>query len=110
ALILTFQATAHVTGEAGSIVVFGLAGLACSAFFPLCISLSGQAFPQFAAVTSGTLIAFYQSGYGIAAFGVGPLRELVGLSFPRIYSLGSLVAAVMLCVAIVAVRVAERNR
>ena len=111
ALILTFQATAHVDGEASGIFAFGLAGLACSAFFPLCISLSGQAFPQFAAATSGTLIAFYQSGYGIAAFGVGPLRELVGLSFRRIYSLGSLIAALMLFVAIAAVvRVVDRNR
>jgi fucose permease len=111
ALILTFQATEHVHGEASGIFAFGLAGLACSAFFPLCISLSGQAFPQFAAATSGTLIAFYQSGYGIAAFGVGPLQELFGLSFRSIYSLGSLIAALMLFVAIAAVvRVVERNR
>jgi fucose permease len=111
ALILTFQATAHVDAETSGIFAFGLAGLACSAFFPLCISLSGQAFPQFAAATSGTLIAFYQSGYGIAAFGVGPLRELFGLSFRRIYSLGSLIAVLMLLVALAAVvRVVERNR
>jgi len=104
-LILAFQAVAHVRGEAASVFAFGLAGLGCSAFFPLCISLSGQAFPRFAESTSGILIAFYQTGYGIAAFGVGPLRELVGLSFSRIYSLGSLIAALMLCVAIMAVRV-----
>jgi len=109
-LILAFQAVAHVRGEAASVFAFGLAGLGCSAFFPLCISLSGQAFPRFAAATSGILIAFYQAGYGIAAFGVGPLRELAGLSFRSIYSLGSLIAALMLCVSIIAVRVIRANR
>jgi len=110
ALILAFQAVAHVGGETGSVFAFGLAGLACSAFFPLCISLSGRAFPQFAQATSGILFAFYQSGYGIAAFGVGPLRDLAALSFRTIYSLGSLVAALILSVAIAVVgRMVKRN-
>src|SRR5580765_8210519 len=78
-LIAAFQMVSHASGEVESIVAFGLSGLGCSAFFPLSISLSGQAFPQFTAVTSGELIAFYQAGYGVAAFGVGPLREIAGL-------------------------------
>ena len=86
-----------------SIVAFGLAGLSCSAFFPLCISLSGQEFPRLAATMSGELVAFYQAGYGVAAFGVGPLRDFGGLSFHIIYSLGSLVAAAMLIVALAVV-------
>lgn len=109
-LILAFQAIAHAGDEASGVVVFAFAGVACSAFFPLCISLSGQAFPQFAEATSGALVAFYQSGYGIAAFGVGPLRDFRGLSFGAVYSLGSLVAALMLFVALAAViYVAKRN-
>ena len=106
-LILAFRAASHVRTETSGIFAFGFAGLACSAFFPLCISLSGQAFPQFAAETAGVVVAFYQAGYGVAAFGVGPLREFAGLSFSTIYSLGSLVATLMLFVAIIAVR---RNR
>jgi fucose permease len=102
-LILAFQAISHAGGETSGVVAFGFAGLACSAFFPLCISLSGQAFPRFAAAMSGMLIAFYQTGYGIAAFGVGPLREFAGVPFRTIYSLGSLVAALTLFVAIAAV-------
>ena len=93
----------HAGGETSGIVAFGLAGLGCSAFFPLCISLSGQAFPRFAAVMSGEIVAFYQAGYGVAAFGVGPLRDFAGFSFSTIYSLGSLVAAAILAVAFVAV-------
>jgi len=102
-LIVAFQVVSRASGETSGIVAFGLAGLGCSAFFPLCISLSGQAFPRFAAVMSGEIVAFYQAGYGVAAFGVGPLRDFAGFSFSTIYSLGSLVAAAILAVAFVAV-------
>jgi len=109
-LIVAFQVISHADGQTGGIVAFGLAGLGCSAFFPLCISLSGQAFPRFAAVMSGEIVAFYQVGYGVAAFGVGPLRDFAGFPFSTIYSFGSLVAAAMLAVAIAVVpRVGKVN-
>jgi predicted MFS family arabinose efflux permease len=81
------------------IAVFGLAGLACSAFLPLSISLGGAEFPPRAAVISGELIAFYQIGYGVAAFGVGPLHELGGFAYSTAFSIGSLVALVLAAVA-----------
>lgn len=96
-----FQMVSRAGGEAGGIAAFGLAGLGCSAFFPLCISLSGQEFPKLAAAMSGGIIAFYQIGYGVAAFGVGPLRDFAGLSFQTIYSMGSAVAAAMFVIALV---------
>jgi FHS family glucose/mannose:H+ symporter-like MFS transporter len=102
-LIVAFQLVSHARDEVSGIVAFGLAGLACSAFFPLCISLSAQKFPGFAAVMSGELIAFYQAGYGVAAFGVGALRDFTGGSFGFIYFCGSLVAAALLIVALAAV-------
>jgi fucose permease len=100
-LIVAFQIVARAGSEAGSIAAFGLAGLGCSAFFPLCISLSGQEFPRLAAAMSGGVVAFYQAGYGVAAFGVGPLREFAGLPFRTIYSWGSVVAAAMFAVAVI---------
>jgi fucose permease len=102
-LIVAFQVISRVDGEASGIVAFGLAGLGCSAFFPLCISLSGQEFPRFAATLSGELVAFYQVGYGIAAFGVGSLPGVIGVPFRVVYSLGSLVAGVMLIMALTVV-------
>ena len=99
-LIVAFQAILRIRGETSGIVAFGLAGLGCSAFFPLCISLSGQEFPQFAAAMSGELVAFYQAGYGVAAFGVGPLRDLTGRPLGMIYTIGTLVAAAMLMAAL----------
>jgi fucose permease len=91
-LLIVFQVSARVQDETEGIVVFGLAGLACSAFLPLTISFGGDEFPRLSAVTAGAIIAFYQLGYGVAAFGTGPLRDSMGLSFSTIFSAGSIVA------------------
>jgi len=77
-LLLTFQLSSRVQGETGGIFAFAMAGLACSAFLPLSISFGGTEFPYLSAVIAGGLIAFYQLGYGVAAFGTGPLQDLIG--------------------------------
>ena len=56
-------------------MAFALAGFGCSALLPLTISFGQEKLVSMAAVISGLLIACYQVGYGIAAFGVGPLRD-----------------------------------
>jgi fucose permease len=94
-LIVAFQAVSLASGRTMGIFAFGFAGLACSAFFPLSISLAGEESPRLASVMSGELIAFYQLGYGVAAFGMAPLRELTGLPFSSMYSYGSVAAACM---------------
>jgi MFS family permease len=79
---------------AADVGAFCLAGLGCSALLPLTIS-SGQenlAGPQ--AVVAGGVIAFYQAGYGIAAFGVGPLAS-AGVRLPAIFAAGAVVAVVL---------------
>jgi fucose permease len=97
-LLIVFQVSAHVQDETEGIVVFGLAGLACSAFLPFSISFSGDEFPHLSAVMAGAMIAFYQLGYGVAAFGTGPLRDSIGLSFSTIFSAGSIVALPLIVV------------
>ena len=39
------------------------------------------------AAAAGGVIAFYQVGYGLAAFGVGPLLDH-GVELPTVYKLG----------------------
>ena len=82
-LVLVFQIAARVRGDVGGIMAFGLAGLACSAFLPLSISFGGNEFSQLSAAIAGGLIAFYQLGYGVAAFAIGPLRDWAGFPFTR---------------------------
>jgi NAD(P)-dependent dehydrogenase (short-subunit alcohol dehydrogenase family) len=49
----------------------------CSALLPLVISFGQAELKTIAASVAGGLIAFYQIGYGIAAFGVGPLMRML---------------------------------
>ena len=76
------------------IVAFGLAGLGCSALLPLTIGFGQEELTTLAAAAAGGVIAFYQLGYGIAAFGVGPLVDS-GVELPTIYALAAIVAAAM---------------
>jgi MFS transporter, FHS family, glucose/mannose:H+ symporter len=94
-LAMVFQLVAHADGALIGTLSFGAAGLACSGVLPLSISLGGTEFPTRAATLSSDLIAFYQIGYGVAAFGVGPLRELGGVSYSTAFSLGGLVSLLL---------------
>jgi MFS family permease len=76
------------------VVAFGLAGLGCSALLPLTISFSQKELSAYAAAAAGGVIAFYQLGYGIAAFGVGPLRD-AGVELSTVYALAAIVAVAM---------------
>jgi hypothetical protein len=46
------------------------------------------------AAIAGGVIAFYQVGYGIAAFGVGPLVDN-GVELSTIYAISAAIAAAM---------------
>jgi MFS transporter, FHS family, glucose/mannose:H+ symporter len=103
-LLVIFQLASRIQGETWGIVVFGFAGLACSAFLPLSISFGGDEFPRLSAVMAGELIAFYQLGYGVAAFGTGPLRDIMGLPFSTIFGAGSIVAVPLVVIASIVIR------
>jgi fucose permease len=81
-------------GLAG-VLVFGLAGLGCSALLPLTISFGQHDLVTVGAAVSGLLIAAYQVGYGIAAFGFGPLQDVFGVGLAAIFALAAGVAVVM---------------
>jgi fucose permease len=77
------------------ILAFGLAGLGCSALLPLTISFGQEDMKIIAASVAGGLIAFYQMGYGIAAFGVGPLEDYAGLSLNSLFGFAAVVAMIL---------------
>jgi MFS family permease len=95
-LVGTFLLTAALTRPhaAAGIAVFALAGLGCSALLPLTISFGQQDLTAMAAAAAGGVIAFYQLGYGIAAFGVGPLVDS-GVSLSRIFGFTAIIAGLM---------------
>ena len=77
------------------LAAFALAGLGCSAMLPLIISFGQKQMPVIAASVAGLLIAFYQLGYGIAAFGVGPLENLAGLALGHIFAFTAIPALIL---------------
>jgi MFS family permease len=76
------------------ILAFGLAGLGCSALLPLTISFGQAELTAVSAAAAGGIIAFYQLGYGIAAFGTGPLLDN-GVELSTVYALAAAVAVAM---------------
>jgi len=101
-----FIATACVpkTSSFFGLLSFALAGFGCSALLPLTISFGQKELATIAASAAGGLIAFYQIGYGIAAFGVGPLQTWAGLDLNTIYGGTAAVALAMAVVSFVVTR------
>jgi MFS family permease len=95
-LIATFLLVGSLsrTQAMAGIAVFALAGLGCSALLPLTISFGEEDLTAMSAAMAGGVIAFYQLGYGIAAFGVGPLQA-AGASLSALFGFTAIVAAVM---------------
>jgi predicted MFS family arabinose efflux permease len=92
--------------SAGSgIALFAFAGLACSGFFPLTIGYGEATFPSIVELAAGWLIAAYQLGYGLAAFGVGVLHRVISLS--AVFRIAALAVVAM---ALLALIVARRQR
>jgi hypothetical protein len=70
----------------------------------LTISFGQKELTTIAASVAGGLIAFYQVGYGIAAFGVGPLQSWAGLDLNMIYGGTAVVALAMSALSFVVTR------
>jgi len=98
-LAVAFVVTAAVPKEHPflAILSFGLAGLGCSALLPLVISFGQEELTTMTASVAGGMIGFYQMGYGLAAFGVGPLQTWGHLGLPGIYR-GTMLFALALAV------------
>ena len=85
------------------ILVFGVAGLGCSALLPLTISFGQAELIAMSTAAAGFIIAFYQLGYGIAAFGAGPIQD-AGVDLSTLYALTAFVAVAMGLLAFVITR------
>jgi MFS family permease len=106
-----FVATACVpkTNSLLGVLTFALAGVGCSALLPLTISFGQKELTTIAASAAGGLIAFYQIGYGIAAFGVGPLQTWAGFGLNVIFGGTAIVALAMAAVSFAVTRKSSRH-
>jgi len=85
------------------VLAFGLAGLGCSALLPLTISFGQGELTAISAAVAGGVIAFYQLGYGLAAFGIGPLLD-AGVELATIFRLAAAVALALAGASLVVAR------
>lgn len=76
-MIASFLSLPYARGPIFGIGLFGLAGLACSAFFPLTITLVSRRFPDHVAWVSSMMIAALMVGVGVGTFLIGALREIL---------------------------------
>jgi MFS family permease len=104
AMVMALVLAPLARGAGAGIAVFALAGLACSGFFPMTVGYGESTFPRFVELAAGWLIAAYQVGYGLAAFGGGALQNVVSLS--TVFRLTALLVVVM---GILAVPIARRQ-
>lgn len=93
-MIAAFWFVSYADNAVTGIAAFALAGLACSAFLPLTISLAVERFPHSVAWVSSMLIAALMTGVGVGSYLVGLLQTMVSLDV--LYRLSSLYPALVL--------------
>ena len=94
-ITMSFVAVTKVTSPIAGILIFALAGLSISGFFPLTFSLGQKGFESIAPRVSGWIMASYMVGYGIAAYGVGKMIDLFPVSLGSWYIYSTIVALVV---------------
>jgi len=88
---------------------FALAGFGCSAMLPLIISFGQRQMASIASSVAGGMIAFYQIGYGIAAFGVGPVESLAGWNLHGIFGATTLMGLALAVLTLLISRLSLRK-
>jgi MFS transporter, FHS family, glucose/mannose:H+ symporter len=99
AALLVFPAAGSAAAGIG---VFAFGGLACSGFFPMTVGYGEATFPSIVELAAGWLIAAYQVGYGLAAFGAGALQHVVSLA--AVFRIAASAAVAMGLLALVVAR------
>lgn len=107
-MVAAFLLLPGVAGSSDAILLFGFAGLACSAFFPLTIALATGRFPDHGAWVASMMIAALMVGVGLGSFAIGTLRQ--ALTFEDLYRLSAIYPAAALCLGLTVLRRADKVR
>ncbi|MFV0341081.1 MAG: hypothetical protein ACK5MA_10740 [Parachlamydiaceae bacterium] len=92
----------HLIRRYGAKQIF-LWGVAANFFAMLLLALSNL-WMHNSGISYGMVITCYLLGYGIAAFGVGPLQERMRISLPEIYLIGALIAFILGIISLVIIQ------
>jgi fucose permease len=106
-MIAAFWFVSFADSAATGIGAFAFAGLACSAFLPLTISLAVDRFADSVAWVSSMLIAGLMTGAGVGTWLVGALQ--VSLPLDTLYRLSSLYPILVLALAWLVLRSSPRT-
>jgi len=101
-MVAAFLLVPTIGGPLSGIGLFAFAGLACSAFFPLSVTLASERFPRHVAWVSSMLIAALMVGVGLGSYVIGSLREMLDLSMLYRFSAGYPVAVLILALPVLA--------
>jgi predicted MFS family arabinose efflux permease len=98
-MISTFLLLPAVDSALAGIAIFALAGLSCSAFFPLSVGIVSKRFPSSSALVSSLMIASLMIGVGTGTFVIGRLRSNLPLEqlyqYSALYPFSALVLAAL---------------
>jgi fucose permease len=101
-MVIAFLLLPYADTPLRGIAGFALAGLACSAFFPLSIGLASQRFEKHVPWVSSMLIAALMVGVGLGSYVIGLLRDAVAME--QLYRLSTCYPIAVLLLGIVVVR------
>jgi fucose permease len=101
-MVVAFLLLPYADTAARGIAGFALAGIACSAFFPLSIGLASQRFGRHVPWVSSMLIAALMVGVGLGSYVIGLLRETIAME--QLYRLSTLYPALVLILGLVVLR------
>lgn len=107
-MIAAFLALPRTTGATSGILLFGSAGLACSAFFPLTVGFASERFPRQVAWVSSMLTAALMVGVGVGSFLLGAFKRLSDLA--TLYAWSSGYAALLLALVFVTQRSMRKEK
>lgn len=99
---VAFLLVSQARSTGGALLAFGFAGLACSAVFPLLLSLGSADFPERTPQVSAIFSAAVLAGISVGSFAVGPLRGHFGLE--RIYVISAIWPLIMALLVLVMAR------
>jgi fucose permease len=93
-MFVALSLTPYSSGSTQVIAVFAFGGLACSAFFPLLVSVASRPFPHAVSWIASMLTASLMCGVGIVSYVIGHLLQ--ELTIEKVYSLAAIIPVLML--------------